>query len=229
MYDIKTGLIPDDQKADALGYALLSAVAVDDRRNAERLLLASEQRASLLPVDVMRFLATAEYVAGTLLSDPQLEWSPPVIGLCKAVEAEIVARILRPLAMRVPAKELADDRADKDVGRIASFSADQTRKPPELGVFAHFLQTAIHSQHRRENSVLIRSFLELLREWAGSSWLLDPNGLHHQLVLLTTNFRNRAAHIDELSKADYDDCRVLVIGTNGLLWTLLTATEERRR
>lgn len=52
---------------------------------------------------------------------------------------------------------------------------------------------------------------------------------HRALVLLTTNFRNRAAHVDELSKADYDDSRDFVIGSNGLLWRLATVTVERRR
>jgi hypothetical protein len=225
LFEIKAGVLPDDQKADLLASALLSIVAVDDQRSAERLLLASEQRVSRLPPDTIRFLATAEYVAAALASDPQLEWSPPVIGLCKATESEIVYRLLRPLATILFSVDLSDDKADKDIGRIASFCTDQTRKPPELGVFAHFLQTTIHSQQRRESSVLIRSFLKLMKEWTGSSWLLDPNGLHGALTSLTTNFRNRAAHIDELSKTDYDACRELVIGENGLLWKLLIATD----
>ena len=36
---------------------------------------------------------------------------------------------------------------------------------------------------------------------------MNPNGFHKSLGILTTNFRNRAAHIDELAKVDYVACR----------------------
>lgn len=226
LYEIKAGSQVDDQKAEALAESLLSSIAVADQQNAERLLRMSDRRSERLTPEALRFVATAEHVAGILGSDAQLEWSPPVIGLCKAVEAEVVSRILRPLAMRLSSVELTADRTDKDIGRIATFCVDQSRKPPELGVFAHFLQTTIHSETRRETSTLIRSFLSLLREWTGSEWILEPTGFHKALVLLTTAFRNRAAHIDELAKADYDACRNLVIGANGMLWKLLDGTER---
>jgi hypothetical protein len=95
-----------------------------------------------------------------------------------------------------------------------------------LGIFSHFLQTVIHSQQRRETSALLGSFLKLIADWTGSNWLLDPKGLHGALVLLTTSFRNRAAHIDELGKHDYDGCRKLVLGSDGVLWRLALATER---
>ena len=69
-------------------------------------------------------------MAGQLQADPQLEWSPAVIGLCKAVEAAIVWRILRPLADRTSREDLSTDKNDRDLGRVAAFCADPTRKPP---------------------------------------------------------------------------------------------------
>ena len=140
---------------------------------------------------------------GAFQADPQLEWSPAIIGLCTAIEAEIVSRILRPLSAKASGDDLAADKADKDIGRVAAFCSDATRKPPELGTFAHFLQTFIHSQHRRVASALFRSFTSLTADWIGSHWLLEPKGLHQALTTLTSEFRNRAAHIDELSKEDY--------------------------
>jgi hypothetical protein len=134
-----------------------------------------------------------------------------------------VWRILRPLADRSSQEDLSADKNDKDLGRVAAFCADSKRKPPELGVFAHFLQTVIYSQKRRETSVLLHSFLRLMAEWSDSHWLLDPNGLHRALELLTTDFRNRAAHIDELGKQDYVTCRELVIGPEGILRKLVLA------
>ncbi|HCC56909.1 MAG TPA: hypothetical protein DEQ47_06525 [Solibacterales bacterium] len=228
LYEIKAGTAADDQRAEDLASALLSAVARDDQRQAERLFRASEKRAEFLSEEALRFIATAEHVAGQLEAYPQLEWSPAVIGLCKAVEAEVVGRILRPLSVRASREDLSGDKNDKDLGRVAAFCADPGRKPPELGTFAHFLQTVIHSQQRRETSVLIGVFLKLTAEWTASHWLLDPNGLHHMLGVLTNSFRNRAAHIDELGKEDYLNCRELVIGSQGALWRLVVSTERHR-
>jgi hypothetical protein len=226
LYDIKAGTAADDQKAEALAAALLSAVTLDRQRQAESLFRISEKRAERLSAEAVRFIATAQYVAGQLQAGPQLEWSPAVIGLCKAVEAEIVWRILRPLAERTSHEDLSTDKNDMDLGRVAAFCVDLTRKPPELGVFAHFLQTVIHSQQRRETSVLLVSFLRLIADWTDSHWLLEPSGLHRALALLTTDFRNRAAHIDELGKQDYVSCRELVMGPEGILWKLVVATER---
>lgn len=228
LYEIKAGTTADDQRAEELADALFSAVALDDQRHAERLFRASEKRAERLSPEAVRFIATAEHVAGQLQADPQLEWSPAVIGLCKAVEAEVVSCILRPLAVMAARENLSADKNDKDIGRVAVFCADPNRKPPELGAFAHFLQTVIHSQQRRETSALLGSFLRLAAEWTGSNWLLDPHAFHRALALLTSNFRNRAAHIDELGREDYLGCRELVIGSDGVLWRLLLATERHK-
>jgi hypothetical protein len=228
LYEIKAGAAADDERAEGLASALAAMVADDDVRQAEKLFRASEDRAARLSPEALRFVATAEYVAGRLDADPQLEWSPAVIGLCKAVEAELVGRILKPLAALAARENLSADRQDKDMGRVAAFCADAGRKPPELGTFAHFLQTAIHSTARRENSPLVKAFFRLSAGWPGSQWLLQPAGLHKALSVLTTKFRNRAAHTDELGQQDYAACREHVIGPDGALWKLVVATEPRR-
>ena len=192
----------DDQKAEELAAALLSAVTLDLQRQAENLLRTSERRAERLSAEAVRFIATAQYVAEQLQADPQLEWSPAVIGLCKAVEAEVICRIVRPLADLTSHEDLSSDKNDKDLGRVAAFCANPTRQPPELGALAHFLQTVIHSRQRRETSILLRTFLRLSANWQDSYWLLEPKGFYNALTLLTKDFRNRAAHIDELGKQD---------------------------
>jgi hypothetical protein len=168
VFEIKSGALADNYAAELLGDALLSAMAVDDQRKAEQLYRTSETRAERLTPEAVRFLATAEYVAAGLQAEPQLEWSPAVIGLCKAFETEVVHRILRPLADRGIGVDLEIDTADKDFGRVAVYCADPSRKPPELGVFAHFLQTAVNSQDRRGSSVLLGLFHNLAAEWTGS-------------------------------------------------------------
>lgn len=228
LYEIKAGTAADDQRAEQLADALLSLVTIDQQRQAQRVFVASEKRAEALSPEALRFIATAEHVAGQLESDAQLEWSPAVIGLCKAVEAEVVGRILRPLAIMAGSQDLSGDKNDKDIGRVAAFCVDPQRKPPELGAFAHFLQTVIHSKERRQTSRLIRCFLRLAGEWTGSTWLLDPEGLHRALTVLTGTYRNRAAHIDELARGDYLGCREVTIGSNGVVWKLALSTERHK-
>ena len=229
LYEIKTANKTDYERAEALAAALVSAVTVDERRQVEHIYRTAEKRAQHLTAEAVRFIATAEHVARQLLSDPQLEWSPAVIGLCKAVEAEVLHRILIPLANRAAGHaELDADKTDKDLGRVAGFCAKPSRKPPELGVFAHFLQTVIHSQQRRGTSAIIRSFLGLASDWTGSDWILNPGSFHRSLVTLTMDYRNRAAHVDELAKSDYLGCRDLAIGSSGIIWRLIVATERHR-
>jgi hypothetical protein len=229
IYEIKAGTNSDDQKAEQLADALLSAISADEQRQSERLFATSERRAERLSSGALRFIATAEHVAAHLEAEPQLEWSPAIIGLCKAFEVEMIVRIVQPLAAEVSSEDLTSDKSDKDLGRLAAFCAGAGRKPSELGVIAHFLQTVIHSQRRRETSTLIRSFLALTASWAGSHWIFEPNGLPGLLVLLTRNFRNRAAHIDELGRQDYLACRELVIGVDGAIWKLVLATERHKK
>jgi hypothetical protein len=228
LYEIKAGTATDDQRAEQLAEALLSLVTIDQLRQAERLFKTADNRTEALSPEAVRFIATAEHVAAHLNASAQLEWSPAVIGLCKAVEVEVVGRILRPLGTMATNEDLNGEKNDKDIGRIASFCADPQRKPPELGAFAHFLQTVIHSQQRRQTSQLIGCFLRLAAQWTGSTWLLHPEGLHRALTALTTTYRNRAAHIDQLAKVDYIGCRELVIGSQGLVWKLVLATEHHR-
>jgi hypothetical protein len=48
-----------------------------------------------------------------------------------------------------------------------------------------------------------REFAASKTGWPGSQWLLKPAGLNAALRTLTAKYRNRAAHTDELGKADY--------------------------
>ena len=228
LYEIKAGTAAEDLRAEQLADALLSIVTVDQQRQAELLFRAFDNRAEGLSPESLRFIATAEHVAAQLELNAHLEWSPAVIGLCKAVEAEIVNRILRPLATLAKAEDLTDDKSDKDFGRVAEFCADPGRKPPELGSFAHFLQTIIHSRRRRQTSKLINCFFRLSTAWTGSTWLLLPDGLHAALKHLTGTYRNRAAHIDELTRSDYVGCRKITIGSSGVVWKLITSTEPHK-
>jgi len=225
VYEVKVGDQSDDAKVAALTKELLSRLGREETREAERLFRLREKRAQFLAEPSLRFVATSEHIAKTLEMVDDLDWSPATIGLCKAVELEVTERILQPLASTLNAESLEACVRDKDFGGVARFCASPDRKPPELGAFAHFLQTAIHSESRRETSPLLAAFFKLISAWPDSGWLVTASGLHGHLVTLTREFRNRAAHVDTLTRIDYSNCRDFVLGGDGILWRLLAATQ----
>ena len=228
IYDIKAGTEPDHSRANQLANLLSALITVDQKREADREFCLADRRSEALSAEARHFIATAEYVAGHLETQANLEWSPAVIGLCKAIEMEVVSRVVIPLKAVVVNEDLYEDKQDRDMERIAKFCAGLRPTPPELGTIAHFLRTVIHSKRRRQTSPLIRCFLRLIADWVGSTWLLAPDGLCGSLAILTTQFRNRAAHVDELSAGDYVECRELAIGTHGIVWKLLLSTERHK-
>jgi hypothetical protein len=229
IYDIKAGTGPDEEKSEALADLLLAMVSEDQVRRAAERARISERRAVLLSPQAVRFISTAEYVAGSLDAGPSLDWSPAVIGLCKALELELVQRVIEPLRRLSASADLSADISDKDLGRVARYCSGRMPVPPEIGAIRHFLQTAAHSRERIGRSQLLQSLKRLLSDWPRSPWLLDDSGALAALSLVTARFRNRAAHTDELTKADYQACFDLVAGDEGILWTLVSATADRKQ
>lgn len=231
IYNIKSGTDSLDIRADKMARILLQMVSHDEKLSAKKLLLKSDRRSNTLSENALRFLISSEFLAEKLASrsEAYLEWSGALIGICKALEVEIIENIIWPLAQGCSKLDLTQDMLDKDVGTVAKFCHDTNGRAPELGAFSHFLQTVIHSKVRRKSSNLISKFIDIISDWTGSQWILHPsNGLHHGIRLLTMNFRNKAAHIDDLYEHDYQKCRDLVIGPNGILWHLHMAIERHK-
>lgn len=226
IYDIKAGTKSEDEKATELAGILLSLYNKDQVREAEQLYQLAEERASLLSENALRFVATSEHLSRTLESVADLDWSPATIGLCKAVEAEVVERIVIPLSLRLKGVALDADVKDKDIGRVTRFFVEPNVKPPELGTFAHFLQTSLNSETRRTTSPVVGGLYKLFSSWPNSAWLSNVKGFYDSLVRLTRDFRNRAAHLDTLTKQDYENCREFVLGSDGILWKLIAATQR---
>lgn len=229
IYEVKTGARADEESAERLAEALLSLVEEHGWRDAERRLTAASAKAKELNARGLRFLATAEYVASRLAEGTDLEWSPAVIGLCKALELELIERIVRPVSARCVGADLSGDLRDRRLQRLARFcAAPDTSPPPELGALGYFLGSVSDDPEPRLSSPIVKGFLDSAVNWTGSEWILRKDGLQQGLRVLTTTFRNRAAHIDELSCDDYRNCRDLVAGEDGLLWRLVLATSIHR-
>ena len=229
IFEIKSGTKSEDEKATELAQLLLTLYSNDQVQEAERRYRLAERRADILSRDAIRFIATAEFLSHALESASDLDWSPATIGLCKAVEIEVVERIMRPLAAQLRGANLDVDRNDKDLARVARFLARPESQPPELGAFSHFLQTSLNSETRRTTSPSIQALYRLFSLLPNSSWLTNIRGFHDALVKLARDFRNRAAHLESLSDSDYRACREFVLGREGLLWRIIFATQRHKK
>jgi hypothetical protein len=227
IYDIKAGTAPDDERAEALATLLLTLVSKDTQEEAMKHLRVAEQQANHLSDRTLRFLATSEAVSKSLVSEPNLDWSPAVIGLCKAVECEIQERILIPLRQSLRDRTIENDLKDHHLKRVASYCSGKSEHPPELGPIRYFLTDAA-SRGSDPTSGLLTTLRQLVIDWPNSDWLFAKDGLVSSLDVLTSKFRNPAAHAEELGRGEYDDCHTLVIGSKGLLWRLITATQGRK-
>lgn len=227
LHDIRAGSADDSERADALAEQLLTLASEAEQREALELLRIRSEQVDLLTERSQRLLATSEYVASHLENVTDLDWSAAVVGVCKAVEVDLVERLIEPLALECRNADLQRDIQDKDLERVARFCAGRTDKPPELGACRRFLQTARYSRSRQDTSSLLRALRRVLRRWPDSAWLLEPDGALVALEQLAVQYRNRAVHTDELQQSDFDGCHRLVLGDGGMLWELVRATQAR--
>ena len=227
VHDIRAGSAEDSERADALAEKLLALVSVDEQRNAMELLRIRASGITQLTEQSQRLLATSKFVASHLANATDLDWSAAIVCICKAVEVELIERLIEPLALECRDADLDHDIQDKHLGRVARFCAGRTDKPPELGVIRHFLQTARYSRSRQDTSTLLHALRRILRRWPDSAWLLEPDGALVVLEQVTTQYRNRAVHTDELQESDFDACLRLVLGEQGAMWALVRATDSR--
>ena len=227
LHDIRAGSADDSERADALAEQLLALASEAELREAMQLLRMRSDQVDQLTERSQRLLATSEYVASHLANVTDLDWSASVVGVCKAVEVEMVERLIEPLALECRDADLQGDIQDKDLRRVARFCAGRTDKPPELGAIHHFLKTSHHSRSRQDTSSLLRALGRILRRWPDSAWLLEPDGALVVLEQLAAQYRNRAVHTDELRQSDFDGCHRLVLGDEGMLWAFVRATQSR--
>ena len=218
LHDIRAGATDDSELADRLAEELLALVSEEELRKAVQLLRTRISGFDQLTERSQRLLATSEFVARHLANATGLDWSAAVVGMCKAVEVELVERLVAPLAAECRGLDLDEDAQDKDLERVARFCIGRSRTPPELGTIRHCLQTASYSRSRRDTSSLLRALRRTMSRWPDSPWLLQPDGALAVLEQVTTQYRNRAVHTDELQQADFDACFDLVLGDRGLMW-----------
>lgn len=230
IYEIKAGGAEVDEKVDKLIDVLLKLVDINKlKEQTERINLQSN-RTKFLTHPSIRFLATSECVANTLTIEANLDWSPAIIGICKAFELELIERFINPLKdFCKDITFLEEDLKDKDFGKVASYCSGKQIKSPELGVINHFLSTAINSKERLLKSTFLnKGFIGFLNKLPNNNWILDKNGLQRGIKVLSINYRNKAAHTDELDELDYIKCKELVFGEKGIIWDLILSSEKKK-
>jgi hypothetical protein len=172
------------------------------------------------------FLRTACILEEALRELKNVDWSSAVISVCKSLELELVYRLFEPIKISAESFDLSADLTERGIDRIAKFC--KGAKPPELGSMAFFLGIAKNSKKRQETSPTLRCFHSTLGSWPESFWLIANDGLPKHLSLITTAYRNKAAHTEVLSEKEYLDCRDMIIGEAGTLWRTIRATVPTR-
>lgn len=188
---------------------------------AKALLSNLDARFSWLSPEAMTMLATTEAVVegfeGRIATD--LDWSAAVIGLCKAVELEVVRLLASPLRQSTTGVDLSPDRADPSSRRMVDFCLGH--KHITMGQVAYFIDTLTDSPD--SSGPLAQAMRLLSSRWPRSDWIFAPTGLVENLQDLTRCYRNPAAHTGVLSQSDYLACLNLVRGAQGILPRLLDA------
>jgi hypothetical protein len=223
IWDVKAGALEDDSRDAELLAILASVVNTSEVARAQSRLIASAPHHTQLTEAAQLMLATAHAITPTLRAATGLDWSVAIIGLCKAVEVEVVQRIAEPLRRAASGQDMSVDVKDDDFARVARYCEGKA-SAPELGSFVHFLRTAVNSKKRAETSTLVSALRTVAKAWPSAAWLFTANGFMDSVGQLTREYRNPAAHTALLSEEDFLRCSKLVHGQDGLLWRLIVAT-----
>jgi len=165
--------------------------------------------------EAIRFLATADRVAEILPVAEDLDWSVAVIGLCKAFEVEVIRRLLEPLRDQLRGLDLDSDIAEPRTRELALYVAGKTSRPPALGTVVHSLALAGADTPAATLSPLLTAIRDAAVE-AKSEWLIGNSGFVSEVRQLTRRYRNRAVHVDLLVRSDFEACREMLFGTEGV-------------
>ncbi|KJC65724.1 hypothetical protein TZ00_02790 [Agreia bicolorata] len=163
-------------------------------------------------------------------SSVSLETSPGVIALSKALEDVIVERLQEPFRRAIlNSAESIPASSDGRLNKLRDFATRRNSRPLELGTFASqiiHLNTADISA-LPPTAVKFADFIGRLSDPEYLQFLLASD-----LLAMTRNYRNRAAHPDPMNFADLKSLLTLLLGgetRDGLLATIVEATRPAAR
>ncbi|MBT7788627.1 MAG: hypothetical protein HN757_07085 [Calditrichaeota bacterium] len=161
-----------------------------------------------------------------------LDTAPASIEFAKCFEKEISSKLLQRFKeyfahLNINEDEIDVDLKDRELSSITRYLVKSDRKPPELGTFAYFLNIVIHSKKRIKSSATVKAFVAFSQTLTNPQFILDPDKLLYFLRLITTKYRNGAAHTEPLTFKVLDEFYILLSGrrkpAEGLLTECVTA------
>jgi hypothetical protein len=227
VWDICVGAQEDHDRDEALLRVLSSAVTAAGIERGRVLLLTRETRATTLSPEAQTALSTAEAVGAGLVNwqATDLDWSAAIVCMCKAVEIELRRLVAEPLKQATRGADLSTDAASRDLAKMARYCLGEPRAHIELGAYGFFLSKVTTGS--AATGPMARALRDMSRHWPRSDWLFEVDAFPASLGALAKDYRNRAAHTEILTQADFDACAQIVSGANGILWTLIAATTPR--
>jgi len=164
-------------------------------------------------------LKTAEIIESTFSSLP--DYSPIVIEYCKAIEIELADKVLEPLrSYWLSTRSSSSQPIPDELKNLKKYLFKASPKPLELGTLAKIIEAALSNNSNPIASSLIDQVNDL------SKLNKSPKQLIEDILYLTRNFRNPAAHKSILSRKQLDECKKFVIGLDkkpGMLFRIVKA------
>jgi hypothetical protein len=224
IHNIKNSTDPDEKKFEALDKCI-EQLARDYKSRIIAFRNKLDKSKSEFEDSTRRFLATAACLEEDLPKGEFLEWSPAVLCLCKAVENELINKFLIP--MRNFGLDMATDKSDPRTKRVDQFLSRETDTPPELGGISFYINLVAKSSSYRDKAAsapLLKTYSEKRPFF---DWYTRGGGAASDIETIVTKFRNRAAHISELAHDDFQECKELVLGSEGILSNILRASQPK--
>ncbi len=162
----------------------------------------------------LSYLISAEFLLDSLIKQRQTDFSPVVLQLSRAVESEFLLKIFIPFTnwARTEYPNIAtafpDDLEDADTGLFAKMIL-RNRTNYTLGNMHAVLKMAGNPK-MEEQSLLIQEFCEFIVENADRK--LCQNSFLKDVTELLKRFRNKSAHVYDISIDQARECKFLVKG-----------------
>ncbi|MBE0655487.1 MAG: hypothetical protein IH594_16920 [Bacteroidales bacterium] len=174
-----------------------------------------------------------EYETDRIYNGNILDSSPASIQFAKCIETEIEQKLLLPFRNYFNSSgygnlDHSPDLRDNMVSRMTTFLINPSSKAPELGTFAFFLSKNITHRSGTISSNTIKAYLDHIQSYQNPDFL-KSNEFQQMLNLISTKYRNGAAHTKALPYSHLLEFYKKLIGVNqnGFLFTLLNALRHK--
>jgi len=189
-----------------------------------------------LTAPARRFLTTGITLFDTfeVLSQSLLDMSPASVALAKAFETTLAERILHPFrrwfhsSPALSGRPLADDKRNDQRRALARFLSDATAKPLEMGTLAFTLRLLVDNPGLSTQSVALGALNAYIHTLATPEYFLNRDALLADLNIITTRYRNGAAHTDLQPLSVVEEFMEFLLGSHGqtgALARLIAASE----